>query len=148
MAVAPEIPAWTNDFNRKVAEDFRANDGKVGPPFEGAPMILLWTTGAKSGKTYLAPLVYQADGDRVLIFASKAGAPTNPDWYHNLVANPTVTVEVAKADGVDTYEATATEVKGDERDALYRRQVELMPGFGDYEAKTSRTIPVISITKN
>jgi deazaflavin-dependent oxidoreductase (nitroreductase family) len=148
MAVAPEIPAWTNDFNRKVAEDFRANDGKVGPPFEGAPMILLWTTGAKSGKTYLAPLVYQADGDRVLIFASKAGAPTNPDWYHNLVANPTVTVEVATADGIDLYEATASELEGEERDRLFRRQVELMPGFGDYEAKTSRKIPVIAITRN
>lgn len=130
-------------FNAALIDEFRANEGKVGGNFEGRPVLLLTTTGAKSGRKFTQPLVYLPDGDRLLIFASKAGAPTNPDWYHNLVANPTVTVEL----GSDTYEATATVITGEERDRLYARQVEAMPGFGDYQAKTTRVIPVIALER-
>src|SRR5437764_13135299 len=98
-------------FNENLIKEFRANKGKVGGMFEGRPVLLLTTTGAKSGRRFTSPLVYLPDGERLLIFASKGGAPSSPDWYHNLVANPTVTVEV----GSDTYEATAREVTGEER---------------------------------
>ena len=131
------------DFNAQVIDEFRANHGKVGGPFEGAPVLLLTTTGAKSGKPRTSPVMYLPDGDRLLVFASKAGAPTNPDWYHNLLAHPRVTVEV----GDDKYEANATVVKGEERDQLYEKQAELYPGFREYQEKTSRTIPVVALTK-
>jgi deazaflavin-dependent oxidoreductase (nitroreductase family) len=130
-------------FNAALIEEFRANGGKVGGRFEGRPVLLLTTTGAKSGRRITTPLVYLQDGDRRLIFASKAGSPNNPDWYHNLVANPTVTVEV----GTDTYDATATVVTGQERDRLYAKQVEAAPQFGEYQEKTTRTIPVISLER-
>jgi deazaflavin-dependent oxidoreductase (nitroreductase family) len=132
-----------NDFNAKIIDEFRANAGKVGGPFEGAPMVLITTTGAKSGQPRTAPLVYLPDGDRIVIFASKAGAPTNPDWYHNLKADPRVTVEV----GEDTFETTAVEVTGDERDRLYAEQAKRMPGFQEYADKTSRIIPVIALPR-
>lgn len=133
-----------SDFNAKIIEEFRAHGGKVGGPFEGAPMVLLTTVGAKSGTQRTTPLVYLPDGDRVVIFASAAGAPTNPAWFHNLVANPSVIVEV----GDQRYGATATVVGGDERDRLYAEQVSRMPGFGDYETKASpRVIPVVALER-
>ena len=132
-----------NERNRQVIDSFRANRGTTGGPFADRPMLLLTTTGARSGKPFTTPLVYLADGDRLVIFASKGGAPSHPDWYHNLVANPRVTVEV----GSDTYEAKAEVLSGEERDRLYARQAELMPNFGDYQAKTSRTIPVIALRR-
>src|ERR687894_782127 len=125
-------------FNQQIIEEFRANDGKVGGQFEGAPMLLLTTTGAKTGRRLTSPLVYGKDGERLLIFASKAGAPTNPAWYHNLVANPTVTLEV----GTETFEARATVVTGEERDRLYAEQAKRMPGFATYQQNTPRVIPV------
>ena len=128
-----------NDFNTRVIEEFRANGGKLGGPFEGAPMVLLTTTGAKSGIRRTTPLAYLPDGERIVVFASKAGAPTNPDWYHNLRAHPEVTVEV----GAETRQLRASEAEGEERDRLYAEQARRMPGFADYEAKTTRRIPVI-----
>jgi deazaflavin-dependent oxidoreductase (nitroreductase family) len=130
-----------NEFNRKVIEEFRANDGKVGGQFEGAPVLLLTTTGAKSGQQRTTPVVYQQDGERLVVFASKAGAPENPAWYHNLRANPTATVEV----GADTLEVQAIVTDGDERERLFRRQIELMPRFAEYEQKTTRRIPVVAL---
>jgi len=132
-----------SDFNAKIIEEFRANHGKVGGGFDGAPMVLITTTGAKSGKERINPLVYLADGDRVVIFASKAGAPTSPDWYHNLVANPRVGVEI----GDEKFSAEASEVNGEERDRLYAKQASIMPGFAEYQAKTDRVIPVVVLTR-
>jgi deazaflavin-dependent oxidoreductase (nitroreductase family) len=130
-----------DDFNRKVIEEFRANEGKVGGPFEGAPVLLLTSTGAKSGEQRTTPVVYQKDGERMVIFASKAGAPNNPAWFHNLVTNPTATVEV----GPDTVEVDAIVAEGDERERLFQRQKELMPQFAEYEQKTTRQIPVVAL---
>jgi deazaflavin-dependent oxidoreductase (nitroreductase family) len=131
-----------NDFNARVIEEFRANAGRVGAPFENSTLLLLHHTGAKSGTQRLNPLVYLRDGDRYVIFASKAGAPTNPDWYHNLKAHPEVTIEV----GTETIKAVATEVTGTERDRLFRTQAERSEQFGEYERKTDRVIPVIALT--
>jgi deazaflavin-dependent oxidoreductase (nitroreductase family) len=133
-----------NDFNQSIIDEFRANHGKVGGQFDGAPMLLLTTTGAKSGQARTAPVVYLPDGDRYLVFASKAGAPTNPDWYHNLVANPTVSVEV----GSDRFDATAVVLTGDERDRFYAQQAERMPGFQQYQENTTRVIPVVALEPN
>jgi deazaflavin-dependent oxidoreductase (nitroreductase family) len=130
-----------SDFNRKVIEEFRANEGKVGGPFEGAPVLLLTSTGAKSGEQRTTPVVYQPDGDRMVIFASKAGAPENPAWYHNLRANQTASVEV----GNDTVEVEAVVTEGEERERLFSKQKELMPQFTDYEQKTTRQIPVVAL---
>ena len=130
-----------SEFNRKVIEEFRANDGKVGGPFEGAPVLLLTSTGAKSGERRTTPVVYQPDGDRMVVFASKAGAPENPAWFHNLRANPSATVEV----GSDTVEVQAVVTEGDERERLFSKQKELMPQFADYEQKTTRQIPVVAL---
>jgi deazaflavin-dependent oxidoreductase (nitroreductase family) len=131
-------PDW-NEWNREVIEEFRANEGRVGGRFEGAPMVLLHTTGAKSGRERVNPLMYLPDGDRIVVFASKGGAPGNPDWYHNLLANPAVTVEV----GTETRPATARVVGRAERDTLYAEQAKLYPQFGEYEKLTTRTIPVV-----
>ncbi|GAA2758797.1 nitroreductase family deazaflavin-dependent oxidoreductase [Actinopolymorpha rutila] len=131
----------TKNWNERIIEEFRANDGKVGGPFEGATLLLLTTTGAKSGKSHISPLMYLADGDRVLIFGSFAGGPKHPAWFHNLRANPRAKVEI----GARTYEVTAEEVTGAERDELYARQVAVVPGFGEYQAKTDRTIPVVAL---
>jgi deazaflavin-dependent oxidoreductase (nitroreductase family) len=136
-------PPTMNDFNASIIAEFHANQGVVGGHFAGHPVLLLTTTGAKSGRRFTLPLVYLPGGERLTIFASKAGAPTNPDWYHNLVANSTVTVEA----GTEKYEATATVIMGDERDQLYARQVERMPQFGEYEKKTTRLIPVIALER-
>ena len=130
-----------SDFNRKVIDEFRTNEGKVGGPFEGAPVLLLTSTGAKSGERRTTPVVYQPDGDRMVIFASKAGAPENPAWYHNLRANSTATVEV----GNDTVEVEAVITDGDERERLFSKQKVLMPQFADYEKKTERQIPVVAL---
>lgn len=132
-----------NDFNRRVIEEFRANEGKVGGPFAGASVLLLTTTGAKSGRSLTTPLMYNTDADRLVVFASKGGAPSNPAWYHNLIANPSVTVEV----GPETYAARATELTGEERDRLYARQAAQFPNFAEYQEKTSRVIPVVALTK-
>ena len=130
-----------NDFNQGIIDEFRANDGKLGGPFAGAPMLLLATTGARSGQRRTNPLVYLPDGDRFVIFASKGGAPTSPDWYHNLVAHPETTIEV----GSETIPVIAVVLTGEERDRLYAKQAELRPAFGEYQAKTSRRIPVIAL---
>ena len=135
--------ANTNDWNCQTVDEFRANGGKVGGFWEGKPLLLITTTGAKSGQRHTNPIMYLADGDRLLVFASKRGAPTNPDWYHNLVAHPEVTVEV----GTETYEATATVLNGEERDRFYARQAELYPQFGEYQASTTRKIPVIALER-
>jgi len=128
-----------SDFNQQIIDEFRANQGKVGGGFEGAPMLLLHHRGAKSGTERVNPVVYQSDGGNYVVFGSKAGAPDNPAWYHNLMANPETTVEV----GTDTISVRAREAVGDERERLWNRQKELMPGFAEYEQKTTRRIPVI-----
>ena len=135
--------ADVDDFNTKIIEEFRSNGGKVGGQFEGAPVLLLTTAGAKSGKTRENPMMYLAEGDRIYVFASKGGAPTNPDWYHNLVAHPTVTVEL----GTDRFEAVATPVDKAERDRIYAEHASRYPGFADYEAKTDRVIPVVALER-
>lgn len=130
-----------NDWNQKIIEEFRSNGGKVGGPFDGAALLLLTTTGAKSGIARTTPLVYMPDGERHIIFASKGGAPTNPDWYHNVIAHPNVTVEV----GTETFEATAQVLTGEERDRLYEKQAAIAPNFAEYQTKTTRQIPVIAL---
>jgi deazaflavin-dependent oxidoreductase (nitroreductase family) len=135
----PEVTDW----NRAVIDEFRTNGGKVGGQFAGAPLLVLTTTGAKTGKQRTHPLVYLPDGDRIIVFASKGGAPTSPDWYHNLVANPTATVEV----GNETFAVKATVLTGEERDRIFAKQAELMPGFAEYQEKTTRTIPVLVLER-
>jgi deazaflavin-dependent oxidoreductase (nitroreductase family) len=130
-------------WNQGVIEEFRANGGKVGGNFAGMPIVLLTTTGSKTGNARTSPLVYLPDGDRVVVFASNAGRDTHPLWYRNILADPTVTVEV---DG-EKYQATAVEIEGAERIALFARQVAINPGFGDYERGTSRVIPVIALER-
>lgn len=135
-----------NDWNQNVIAEFHANEGRVGGPFEGAPMILVHHVGRKSGKEYVTPLVYlPGDDDAMYIFGSKGGAPTHPDWYRNLTAAGQATVEV----GTSTFPVTVTEVTGDERDRVYAEQVKHMPNFGDYEEKAEgiRTIPVLRLTR-
>jgi deazaflavin-dependent oxidoreductase (nitroreductase family) len=136
-------PAGPENFNAKIIREFRENEGKVGGPFEGAPLLLLTSTGAKSGQPRTSPMMYLPDGGRYLVFASKAGAPTNPDWYHNLVAHPDASIEV----GTERFAVKATVITGAERDELYARQAELYPGFAEYEAKTTRIIPVIALER-
>jgi deazaflavin-dependent oxidoreductase (nitroreductase family) len=135
--------AEANDWNSKIIAEFRANDGKVGGPFEGAPLLLLTTRGRKSGADRTNPMMYLADGERMFVFASKAGAPTDPDWYLNLLAHPQVTVEV----GTETSRATAVPVAGEERDRIYAEQARRYPGFAEYQAKTDRVIPVVEILR-
>ncbi len=131
-----------NDFNRQVIEEFRANGGAVGGPFAGAPLVLITTTGAKSGEPRVSPLMCQpGEGDTVYIFGSKAGAPSHPAWVHNLRADPTLTVER----GTETYSAVAHEITGAERDEIYARQVAAVPQFGEYEQKAGRVIPVFAV---
>ena len=132
-----------NSFNEGVIAEFRANGGKVGGPFAGAPMMILTTTGAKSGQPRTMPLVYTTDGDRYVIIASKGGAPTSPDWFHNLVANPEVTVEV----GTETFPARASVLEEPEHARLYDAQAALMPNFAEYQQKTTRKIPVVVLER-
>jgi deazaflavin-dependent oxidoreductase (nitroreductase family) len=130
-----------DDFNRRNIEEFRANHGRLGGQFEGAPVLLLHTKGARSGEERLNPMMYMADGDRYLVFASAAGADRNPAWYHNLVAHPDARIEV----GDDHVEVHAVELHGGERDAKYAIQAERYPGFAGYERKTTRKIPVLAL---
>jgi deazaflavin-dependent oxidoreductase (nitroreductase family) len=132
-----------SDFNASIIDEFRANEGKVGGPFKGTPVLLLHTTGRRSGKERVNPLVYWPEGDRMVIFASKGGAPTHPDWYHNLMAQPDTTVEV----GTGTVAVQARETEGDERQDLFDRITAVMAGFADYQAKTSRRIPIIMLER-
>jgi deazaflavin-dependent oxidoreductase (nitroreductase family) len=143
-AMTDNAPQSFNDFNRELIAEFRANNGKVAGAFANAPLLLLTTTGAKSGKQHTTPLVYTRDGDRVVIIASMGGAPKHPAWFHNLVANPTVTVEL---EGNDTFTGTASVTEGEERDRLFAAQAALMPNFDEYQAKTSRVIPVVVIER-
>jgi deazaflavin-dependent oxidoreductase (nitroreductase family) len=132
------------DWNGQIIEEFHANEGRVGGYFEGASMLLLHTVGRTSGRARVNPLVYLPDGDRYVVFATKGGAPTHPDWYRNLMANPDVELEV----GTETFPVRATEIQDDaEREALYARQVERRPGFADYPAKSKRRIPVIALER-
>jgi deazaflavin-dependent oxidoreductase (nitroreductase family) len=131
------------DWNQKVIEEFRANKGVVQGQFEGMTILLLTNKGAKSGKEYVIPLAYTMDGDKYVIAASKGGAPTNPDWYHNLKANPEVTVEVRD----QKFTAKATEIEGSERDEFYNKHAETYPGFKEYEKSTTRTIPIFTLEK-
>jgi deazaflavin-dependent oxidoreductase (nitroreductase family) len=133
----------TNDRNRAVIDEFRANGGKVTIHPAGDSLALLTTTGAKSGRQHTTPLAYHRDGERVIVVASKGGAPEHPAWYHNLRANPTVTLEV----GTETYQAHAAVAEGEERDRLYRQQAAQFDSFNDYERRTTRKIPVIILTK-
>lgn len=131
-------------FNDDLIADFRAHGGKAsGGPFLGRPLLLLTTVGAKSGESRTVPLVYTRDGDRYVIIASKGGAPTHPAWYHNLLAHPTVTLEV----GEETFQADASVAEDAERRKLYDAQAEMMPAFAGYELKTTRLIPVIKLTR-
>jgi deazaflavin-dependent oxidoreductase (nitroreductase family) len=131
-----------SDYNAKVIEEFRANEGRVGGPFEGMPMLLLHHTGARSGSGRVNPLAYQGDGDRYVVFASKGGAPVNPGWYHNLKAHPQTRIEV----GNDTIDVDASEASGEERERLFRTQVARIPQFGEYERSSGRRIPVMVLT--
>ena len=130
-------------FNNAIIEEFRANDGVVGGPFEGATLLLLTTTGAKSGEPRLSPLAYLTIDGKTIIVGSKAGADTNPHWVHNLRANPRAHVEV----GTDGYDVVARQLAEDERDATYPKIVEIAPGFGDYQSKTSRKIPLFELQR-
>ncbi len=132
-----------NTYNRQLIEEFRADRDKGGGAMKGRPLLLLTTTGAKSGQLRTKPMMYIPDGDRLLVIASNAGAPTHPDWYRNLVAHPEVTVEV----GNETFKAIATVTEGLERQRLWSRVVELYPFFADHQAKTSRQIPVIVLRR-
>ncbi len=132
-----------NDWNEQIIAEFRANEGKVGGMFEGAPIVLLTSTGAKSGKHHTTPLMYLPDGDRVVVFASKAGAPTNPQWFNNLVANPDATAEV----GVEKFGVKAVVTEGDERNRLFEEQKKRYPQFAEYEKSTPRTIPVVVLER-
>jgi deazaflavin-dependent oxidoreductase (nitroreductase family) len=130
-------------FNKDIIEEFRANDGMVGGVFEGIPLVLITTKGAKSGKDRVSPLAYFADSNRIAIAATFAGSDKHPAWYHNLVANPDLTVET----GTDKYEATVVEVKGEERDRLFAGLVEANPRLGTYKTLTSREIPVFAVER-
>lgn len=131
-----------SDWNTNIIAEFRKNHGKVGGYFEGAPVLLLHTAGRRSGKLRVNPVMYLRDGDRYLVFASKGGADTHPDWYQNLKVHPDVQVEI----GDETIDVHAEEVTGNEHDRLYSRQASLYPSFAEYQRKTARVIPVIALT--
>lgn len=135
--------AALDDFNRAIVDEFRANGGKVGGPFEGATLLLLHTVGAKSGQPRLSPLAYLTVDDKMLIVGSYAGAPKHPAWVHNLRANPRARIEV----GAEDYEVTARELSEGERAATYPRIVEVAPVFAEYQANTTRAIPLFELTK-
>ena len=131
------------DWNKMIIEEFRANGGKVGGRFEGRTLLLLHTSGAKSGQPRINPVAYVKDDNRLVIVASKGGAPTNPDWYYNLVAHSDVTVEV----GTEQFQVHATVAAEPDRTRLYQKMVDMMPGFAEYEQKTTRKIPVFILTR-
>jgi len=126
-----------------IIQEFRANAGKVGGPFAGKSLLLLHTVGAKSGQARINPVACIRDGDRLVVIASKGGAPTNPDWYHNILANPLVSVET----GTEQFQARAAITAEPERTRLYNQMVARMPGFAEYQRKTMRIIPVIILTR-
>ena len=132
-----------NDFNERIIDEFRANGGKVGGPFAGRPLLLLHTTGAKTGEDRVHPLAYLRAGENLLVFGTKGGAPTHPDWYRNLRANPSVTVEV----GDEHFDASARVTNGEERDRLWQEAKQAIPPFADYEQRTDRQIPVIVLER-
>ncbi|WP_250037263.1 nitroreductase family deazaflavin-dependent oxidoreductase [Paractinoplanes maris] len=132
-----------NPFNQQIIDEFRANGGRVGGPFAGSELILLTTRGARSGKLHTTPLGFLRDGDRILLIASAAGAPHHPDWFHNLRADPRVTIET----GSETYEAQAEPLTAEDRDKAFTRAAADNPGWSDYQAKTTRTIPVVAVTR-
>ena len=132
-----------SDWNDKVIAEFRANQGRVGGQFEGAPLLLLHSTGAKSGQERVHPMMYQAVGDGFAVFASKAGADTNPDWYHNLRAHPQARIEV----GTETLDVTARVLDAEEREPIWAEQKARFPGFAEYETKTDRVIPVVMLDR-
>ena len=132
-----------NDYNRHLIEEFRANGGKVSGQFEHTPLLLLTTIGAKSGQCRTTPLGYMPEGDRLIVIASSGGAPTHPDWYHNLVAHLQVTVEV----GTETFDAIAVVAEDEERDRLWTKGVALYPSLAEHQAKTTRQIPVIALSR-
>lgn len=141
--------AAAQDWNTQVIAEFRANDGKVGGPFDGAPIVLIHHRGRTSGREYVAPVMYlaeESDPETIFVFASKAGAPTNPEWYHNLVAAGSGVVEV----GSETYPVRVTEVSGPERDRVYAEQAGRYPGFAEYADKVAgvRTIPVLALRRD
>ncbi|MGI8446176.1 MAG: nitroreductase/quinone reductase family protein [Streptosporangiaceae bacterium] len=142
-----ESSSWSmsevNDWNAKIIEKFRANSGKVGGHFENAPLLLLHATGARSGRPRVNPVLYLDLDGRRYVFAAKAGADTNPDWYHNLVAHPEVSVEA----GAETYKATAVSVTGQERGRVYAEQARRNSGFAEYQDKTTRAIPVVELIR-
>ena len=131
-----------SDRNKNIIDEFRANEGRVGGYFEGRTLLLLHTKGAKSKQERINPVAYIRDGERFVVIASKGGAPTNPDWYYNIVADPALTVEV----GTEKFQVRATVAEEPERTRLYNKMIEMMPGFGDYQQKTTRKIPVIVLT--
>lgn len=135
--------AEPNEFNKKIIDEFHANAGVVGAPFAGMKMILITTKGAKTGQVTTTPLVYSKDGERLVIIASMGGAPKSPAWYHNLVANPEIEVEV----GTEKFTVVASEAKGAERDSLFAKQAAVMPAFAEYERKTTRKIPLMLLTR-
>ena len=135
--------AALSDFNRQIVEEFRANAGKVGGPFEGSTLVLLHTVGAKSGQPRLSPLAYLEIDGKALVVGSYAGAPKDPAWVHNLRANPGARIEI----GADAYDVTARELPADERDATYPKIVEKAPVFAEYQAKTSRAIPLFELVR-
>jgi deazaflavin-dependent oxidoreductase (nitroreductase family) len=128
-----------SDWNDKIIEEFRANEGRVGGNFEGAPLLLLHTTGARTGQERVSPMMYQRVDGGYAVFASKGGAPTNPDWYHNLLAQPAVRAEI----GTATQTLVARVAQGEERERIWTAQKAAYPGFADYERKTTREIPVV-----
>ncbi len=137
-----KLVSSTNDWNKSIIEEFRANGGKVGGRFVGSTLLLLHTTGAKSGQERVNPLATIKDGDRQVVIASKGGAPTNPDWYYNVIANPLVTVEL----GAETFQARAAIAEEPERSRLFNRMAEVMPGFAEYQRNTRRILPVVILT--
>ena len=131
-----------SDWNAGIIEEFRANDGKVGGMFEGAPLLILHTTGAKSGLPREIPLMYLDYDDKLFVFASKAGAHSHPDWYYNAKTNPSVAIEI----GTDRVDKTAVEVNAADRDVIYAEQAGRFPQFAEYASGTDRVIPVIELT--
>jgi deazaflavin-dependent oxidoreductase (nitroreductase family) len=136
-------PKWMDEINQNVIREFRSNNGIVGGAMEGMPIVLITMTGAKTGRALTRPLCYSRDGDRVVIIASYGGGPKNPPWYHNLLKNPTVTVEV----GTEKFTARAEVATGAERKRLFENQAKIMPFFNDYQAKTKREIPVLVLSR-
>jgi len=132
-----------SEWNQAIIKEFRANDGKVGGYFKNTPLLLLHTTGAKSGRERVNPAAYLADGDRLVVFASNAGAPTNPDWYHNIVANSEVSLEV----GAEQFQAQATIADEPERTQLFEKMAALNPSFAGYQRKTTRPMPAIILSR-